>query len=109
MAVYLELTLVQGDDQSFAFTVTDDDAQAPANLAGAAVRMLIKPSKDTDDEDATVVTLTAAVTDAAAGECEADVPASAVATAGARWWKLTATRSGQHKTALYGVLWVQDT
>lgn len=109
MAVYLELHLTQGDDQTVACTVTDDDTEGPANLSGAAVAMLIKPSKDTDDDDGAVITLDAAVTDAAAGECGVDVPASAVATAGPRWWKLIATASGRHRTAMYGPLWVEDT
>lgn len=115
MATYQELRLGQRNDEDVALAICQEDAVTPLDLTTAtAIELYLKPNAQTDDADPDVITLTLAdgditLTDPAAGLCTAAIPATDLATAGTRWWRLDATVDGHRKTALYGVLTVVDT
>lgn len=110
---YLELWMLQNNDETVELTINTDDG--PLDLETAtAIELLIKPSKVTVDDDAAVVKLTLDdgdidIVDAPAGRCDASVPAGVLATAGKRWWRCDVIVSGDRKTALYGPLLIRDT
>lgn len=111
-ATYVELELMQGNDEIVEHTVST--ATGPLDLTTAtAIEMFIKPSKATADTDPTVtkLTLTSGITivDASAGRCDAAVPAAALATAGVRWWRLDLVISADRKTAMFGPVLIRDT
>lgn len=115
MGVNRPLTLLQNNDVTVAFTVTDEDTKAPFDLTGAtAIELYLKPMAATADTDPGVHKLTLAlgditVTDAPAGECAAAILATMLATAGRQWYRLDVVGAGKRRTPIYGILSVTDT
>lgn len=112
MATYLELNLNQWNDEDVQLTLTQ--AGAALDLATAsALEFYLKPHRTTADADLAVTKLTVgsgiAITDASAGTCIASIPASALAAAGLKWWRIDAIITGKRKTALFGLVHVADT
>lgn len=111
MAADVGLELNQGNDETIELTLTSNGD--PLDLGTATdIELRIKARAGTDDEDASVILLTVGdgltITDAADGVLVADIPAAALATPGARWWRIDATVAGRRRTAMSGPLWVKD-
>lgn len=110
-ATYVELELLQGNDEIVEHTVSTVTGPLDLTMA-SAIEMFIKPSKATADTDPSVTKLTLGggitIVDASAGRCDAAVPAGALATAGVRWWRLDLVVSSDRKTAMFGPVLIRD-
>jgi hypothetical protein len=114
MPVARDLKLYQGNQEIFTVTVTKDDDGLPQNLTGLVVNVYLKAARETADLDASTVKLSTStgeivLTTPLSGLCTVTVPASALATAGRRWWRCDVIIGGQAKTAAFGPLLVVDT
>jgi hypothetical protein len=93
------LALNQSNDETIILTLTESDTGEPYPLAGAAVEFLIKTSSATADSDPSTVVLSTTggevvIVDEATGECQVNVPASALPTPGPFWWRVDVLGSG---------------
>lgn len=113
MAAYTPLTWLQANPATVKITVTDDDTAEPVDLTDAIdIRMYVKASRETDDGNATVLSLTGGqvtVTDAVAGRAMVKAPASLTETAGLRWYRVDLTTADGPMTTAYGELRIEDT
>jgi hypothetical protein len=103
------LTLDQGNDETVDLTVIGSSAIDPDQ---AVFEFYIKDSAETAD-DAPLLTggagLTVVSTEPATTiALTAEVPASALATPGTRFWKLDVIVGGKRRTAMYGPLRIRD-
>lgn len=112
MATYQELNLSQNNDEDIALTLTQAGVALDLDTA-SALELFLKPHRTTADTDLAVTKLTLssgiAITDATAGTCIASIPASALAVAGLKWWRIDAVITGKRKTAICGLAHVADT
>lgn len=110
----LNITLYETDNEEAIITIVKQDTspEIPQDLTAAFIDIYIKPSRDTDDGDSSVVKLS---TDT--GEIVKTNAASGIATVtfpndispGTHWWKVIVTLSGNSKTACYGTFEVANT
>jgi hypothetical protein len=104
------LTLDENNDETIDLTVTADVTIDPAQ---ATFELYIKTSATEDDADGTKLTdgdgLTVTSTEPAKTiALTADIPASALATPGTRFWRLDVIVDGKRGTAMYGPLRIRD-
>lgn len=115
MAQQQDIILNENNDENVNVTITTNNpvAGTALNLAGMSLEAYLKPSKTTSDTDASVWKGTSVggqitVTDTANGKVTISIPASAV-TLTHQWWRLDVLSSGGlRKTAVYGVVTVND-
>lgn len=106
------LTLYQGDAETLRLTVEDEETGEPTDLTGVTVQMLCKPSKETPDDDDSVIVLSTAtgeivVDSPITGVCQITAGPTVTADAGVQWHKIQALPGP--RTILYGPLTIEDT
>lgn len=110
------LRLLQNNGKTLAVVVYEDTTPpytTPYDLTGLdEVTLILKATKETADADGEALTLTdgaIAITVPLEGQMEIDVPASALAIAGRRWYRLDVEQAGSVETVGFGYLVVRDT
>lgn len=107
------LTLYQGNAEGLRLAVQLEDDETPLDLTGVTLVMLVKPGRETADNDTDVIVLSSAtgeiVIDAspASGLATINAPTTVTETAGVLWYRIDALPGP--KTILYGPLTVEDT
>ncbi|MER7361922.1 hypothetical protein [Nonomuraea wenchangensis] len=114
MPDFVNLTLVEDDNESASFRITDSEGDA-LGLTGADVFAVIKASQAVEDDATTgVFTLTegdgVTIDDAAAGLITLDFPAGVTESPAVWFYKIRVTRGSpaETKTAIEGWLTVAD-
>jgi hypothetical protein len=109
MARLVPLTLNENNYETVHLTVTSDVLIDPAT---AVFEMLIKDSPDAADDDATVLNgdaITVITTESAKViYLDAEVPPTAIATPGERFWRLDVLIDDKPHAALYGPLTIRN-
>lgn len=107
-------TLNENNDENLNATLTTNQPTdgTVLNLTGLTVEAFLKPSAATADGDGTVwkgstVTGEVVITNAAGGQIEIEIPASAVTTTKG-WLRVDVLDAGLRKTAAYGSVTVTD-
>ena len=106
------LTVSQANDETLTGTVRDEDG-APLDLTGVTVEMLLKPTAETADDDASVTVLSTAtgeitVSAPLTGAYSVAIPDTALTVAGTQWYRVDAVGGSSRKTVIYGPLKVRD-
>lgn len=112
----VSLRLLQSNDETL-HAVVYLDTRPPRTTRRdisdiTAITLLIKASPQTPDADATTLTLAGGhitVTDAERGELTIEVPASVLAVAGERWFRLDLAAGARTRTVAAGYLQTADT
>ena len=99
--------LYQGNAESLAATVIDEESFVPTDLTAKTIHVLIKPSQSTADSDGSVVTLSSGgiapaitITDVEGGKLTVTFTPTVLAVAALAWWRMDVVED--HKTILYG-------
>ncbi len=106
------LTLFQGNAETLALSLTNDDTGAALDLSTVSdIKLIVKATAgDTDASGTTLSLLTGEITivsPATAGNATVAVPATLTATAGPRWYRVDCLPGP--KTAVYGTCYIRDT
>jgi hypothetical protein len=110
-----ELVLLQRNTPTVRLTITQEDTSEVQDLTGATVEVFVKPSAETDDEDAATTVLSTATGEVAIDPPATDgiavvtVPAALTVTAGESWWRADCVIDDERRTAMYGPFIVRDT
>lgn len=115
MAQQQAITLNENNDENVNCSLTTNQPTAGTvlDLTGMTVEAYLKPLKTTSDTDPSVwkgstATSGVSIVSAAAGTIIVSIPASAIDTSKA-WWRVDViSAAGKRKTALYGVVTVND-
>lgn len=107
MATYQELTVYELNDETLGLAVVGEDTGTAYDLASVTLEMLIKPTADTPDAEAVILSTTTGeitITDAADGLAEVRIDRTHLAEAGDLVWRLDLVVEGTRRTAVYGPL-----
>lgn len=115
MAVRRPLTLHQNNDETLILTITPADPSDDLTVV-TELQLFIKIDMCYADDDDTTLMLSStvgtqiAIISIAADEirAEAFIPASALAAAYDRWWRVDALAPGGRRTAMYGPVTIVD-
>lgn len=81
----------------------------PFDLSGATITLYRKPTKETPDNDVSVLTSLGTVTSGAGGQFSVPITAAMLSPAGKYWYKVKAVQGGNTVTLQYGPLIAEDT
>jgi hypothetical protein len=108
VASRIDLELLQGNDETLNLTVTNEESDAPVDLTGKTLNLLIKKSQVTPDSDPSTVTLSSggvspaiSIPVPASGQAIAQIASTLLLISGSYWWKLNVVEDV--KTAGYGI------
>jgi len=111
MPLRKNITLYEGNIETIALVVTTEDDGLAQDLTFATVEVYLKPNKDTDDGDASVVLLsteTGEVVKTTPLDGEATITFPSDLSAGTLWWRVDVIINNRRKTAVYGSLYVEN-
>lgn len=88
MASTIQLRIPRGNTTTRTFTASSGNA--PLDLTGYSIRVIIKTSEDTSDGDSLTVTESGAVVNATAGSFTVPIPGADLPNAETLWWRADA-------------------
>jgi len=106
VSIRQNLTVIENNDVSLAFTITY--AGAAVNLGGYTLTVTLKQSAGKPDSTGTTFTTSSGltITNAAAGQFTWLIPHTNLAQPGQFWYRVDLASGGDTSTAMYGIVTV---
>lgn len=114
MTAQINLVLNERNDETINLTLLQPDGITPYDLTSAEVDFYIKPSAASEDTDIDVIKLSTTgggvvvTSPPTAGLATVTIPTVDLQTPATRFWRVDVIAGGQKKTAMFGLLQIND-